>query len=122
MSGGQRCEMIKGIHVTSETAPLKKVLLHRPGRELLNLVPDRLGELLFDDIPFLKQAQAEHDAFAAALRENGAETVYLEDLMSELFECRPDLVDPFLDQWLNEGNIKTEKHIPCRTALRLPMI
>ncbi len=109
MSGGQRCEMIKGIHVTSETAPLKKVLLHRPGRELLNLVPDRLGELLFDDIPFLKQAQAEHDAFAAALRENGAETVYLEDLMSELFERRPDLVDPFLDQWLNEGNIKTEK-------------
>ena len=39
-----------GIHVTSEIKPLKKVLLHRPGKELLNLTPDTLGRLLFDDI------------------------------------------------------------------------
>ena len=73
---------MKGIHVTSEIAPLKKVLLHRPGRELLNLVPSRLSELLFDDIPYLKTAQKEHDAFAALLKDNGVEVVYLEDLMS----------------------------------------
>ena len=42
---------MKGICVRSEINPLKKVLLHRPGRELLNLTPDTLGELLFDDIP-----------------------------------------------------------------------
>ena len=30
------------IHVTSEIGPLKKVLLHRPGNELLNLTPDTL--------------------------------------------------------------------------------
>ena len=52
---------MKGIHVTSEIKPLKKVLLHRPGKELLNLTPDTLQELLFDDIPFLKVAQEEHD-------------------------------------------------------------
>ena len=74
---------MKGIHVTSEIKPLKKVLLHRPGRELLNLTPDKLQELLFDDIPFLKVAQKEHDAFAEILRENGVEVVYLEDLMAE---------------------------------------
>ena len=51
---------MKGIHVTSEIKPLNKVLLHRPGKELLNLTPDTLGELLFDDIPFLKVAQEEH--------------------------------------------------------------
>ena len=45
---------MKGICVRSEINPLKKVLLHRPGRELLNLTPDTLGELLFDDIPFLR--------------------------------------------------------------------
>ena len=39
------------IHVTSEIAPLKKVLLHKPGNELLNLTPDTLSRLLFDDIP-----------------------------------------------------------------------
>ena len=66
-----------GIHVTSEIKPLKKVLLHRPGKELLNLTPNTLEELLFDDIPFLEVAQAEHDAFAQILRDNGVEVVYL---------------------------------------------
>ncbi|MBN2925746.1 MAG: arginine deiminase, partial [Bifidobacterium sp.] len=53
-----------GVNVKSEIKPLKKVLLHRPGKELLNLTPNTLEELLFDDIPFLKVAQEEHDAFA----------------------------------------------------------
>ena len=99
--------MTKGIHVTSEIAPLKKVLLHRPGKELLNLVPDRLRELLFDDIPYLKSAVREHDAFAQILRENGAEVVYLEDLMTEVLQNNPQLTEPFLNQWLEEGNIRT---------------
>lgn len=43
-----------GVNVKSEIKPLKKVLLHRPGKELLNLTPNTLEELLFDDIPFLK--------------------------------------------------------------------
>ncbi len=98
-----------GIHVTSEIMPLKKVLLHRPGRELLNLTPDTLGELLFDDIPFLKVAQEEHDAFAKILRENGTEVVYLEDLMAEVLKLYPKLEEPFVYQWLSEGDIKTRK-------------
>lgn len=101
--------MSQGIHVTSEIAPLKKVLLHRPGKELLNLVPDRLGELLFDDIPYLDEAVREHDAFADLLRANGVEVVYLEDLMSEVLALRPRLIDTFVDQWLEEGNIRTLK-------------
>jgi arginine deiminase len=101
--------MSQGIHVTSEIAPLKKVLLHRPGRELLNLVPDRLGELLFDDIPYLEAARREHDVFAQMLRDNGVEVVYLEDLMSEVLSLRPRLTDQFIDQWLEEGDIRTPK-------------
>ncbi len=100
---------MKGIHVTSEIKPLKKVLLHRPGRELLNLTPDRLKELLFDDIPYLKVIQEEHDAFAQVLRDNGAEVVYLEDLMSEVLELHPELIEPFLYEWLVEGNIRTKR-------------
>ena len=96
---------MKGIRVTSEIAPLKKVLLHRPGKELLNLTPDTLGRLLFDDIPFLKVAQAEHDAFAKILRDNGAETVYLEDLMAEVIKD-PVIKEKFLDQWIEEADIK----------------
>lgn len=100
---------MSGIHVYSEIKPLKKVLLHRPGRELLNLTPAALQDLLFDDIPFLKVAQEEHDAFAQVLRDNGVEVVYLEDLMAEVLNLQPELVKPFLYQWLSEGNIKTKR-------------
>ena len=100
---------MKGIHVQSEIKPLKKVLLHRPGKELLNLTPDTLQELLFDDIPFLKVAQQEHDTFAQILRDNGVEVVYLEDLMTKVLELNPKLVEQFIYQWLAEGNIKTKR-------------
>ena len=96
---------MKGIHVTSEIKPLKKVLLHRPGKELLNLTPDTLEELLFDDIPFLKIAQQEHDAFAKVLQDNGVEVVYLEKLMAEVLDANPDLRQKFIVQFLNEANI-----------------
>lgn len=100
---------MKGICVRSEIGQLKKVLLHRPGRELLYLTPDRLSELLFDDIPYLRVAQEEHDAFAKILLDNGVEVIYLEDLMAEVLELYPELVRPFLYQWLEEGNIKTRR-------------
>ncbi|MBQ6559627.1 MAG: arginine deiminase [Erysipelotrichaceae bacterium] len=100
---------MKGIHVTSEIKPLKKVLLHRPGKELLSITPDRLKELLFDDIPFLKVAQQEHDAFAQILRDNGVAVVYLEDLMTEVLEQNPELIETFLYQWLEEGDIRTKR-------------
>ena len=99
-----------GVNVKSEIKPLKKVLLHRPGRELLNLTPNTLEELLFDDIPFLRVAQAEHDAFADALRANGVEVVYLEDLAAEVVGADPALREKFLAQWIDEAGIKTERY------------
>ena len=67
--------METGIHNTSEIGRLRKVLLHRPGQELENLMPEYLERLLFDDIPYLYGAQREHDCFAQILRDNGAEVV-----------------------------------------------
>ena len=61
------------IQIRSEIGPLKRVLLHRPGRELENLMPEYIERLLFDDIPYLKIAREEHDAFCDILRKNGAE-------------------------------------------------
>ena len=86
------------IHVKSEIAPLKRVMLHRPGAELEQLTPDTLDRLLFDDIPYLQGAQQEHDRFAELLRENGAEVVYLEDLAAETLKARPDIREVFLDE------------------------
>ena len=39
-------KQMSNIHVTSEIKTLKKVLLHRPGEELLNLTPDTLGGII----------------------------------------------------------------------------
>ena len=101
---------MKGIHVTSEIKPLKKVLLHRPGRELLNLTPNTLEELLFDDIPYLKVAQEEHDAFATVLRDNGVEVVYLEDLVAEVLDISPEIREEFLRQFIEEAGIGASKY------------
>ena len=98
------------IDVTSEIKPLKKVLLHRPGEELLNLTPDTLEELLFDDIPFLKVAQEEHDAFADILRREGVEVVYLEDLMAETLKANKGLKKQFLEQFIKEAGVEIEKY------------
>ena len=101
---------MKGIHVTSEIGKLKKVLLHRPGNELLNLTPDTLEELLFDDIPFLLDAQKEHDAFAQALRDNGVEVVYLEDLMADVIAQSDGVRAKFIKQFMEEAGINTLKY------------
>ena len=98
------------INVKSEIKPLKKVLLHRPGNELLNLTPDSLERLLFDDIPYLKIAQEEHDEFARILRMNGVEVVYLEDLMTEVLDINPDIKEKFVRQFVYEAGIKTPKY------------
>lgn len=98
------------IHVKSEIAPLKKVLLHRPGNELLNLTPNSLNRLLFDDIPFLPEAQKEHDEFAHILKENGIEVVYLEDLMADVLDLSSEIEDQFIRQFVYEAGIRTPKY------------
>ena len=91
------------IQVRSEIGPLKKVMLHRPGSELEHLVPGELERLLFDDIPYLKIAQEEHDRFAQILRDNGAQVVYLENLTAEVFRLVPGTRDQFIRQLIREA-------------------
>lgn len=98
------------INVTSEIRPLKKVLLHRPGNELLNLTPNTLGDLLFDDIPYLPVAQREHDEFARVLKENGVEVVYLERLMAEVLALSDEIREEFIRQFIYEAGIRTPKY------------
>ncbi|MBU5625409.1 arginine deiminase [Oscillibacter sp. MSJ-2] len=89
------------IHNTSEIGRLRRVLLHRPGQELENLMPEYMERLLFDDIPYLQEAQREHDAFADCLRQSGAEVVYLVDLVAASLTddaVKQELVRQFLDE------------------------
>ncbi|WP_321386635.1 arginine deiminase [uncultured Enterococcus sp.] len=96
--------MGKAINVFSEIGKLKQVMLHRPGKELENLMPDHLERLLFDDIPFLEQARREHDIFADTLRSKGVEVLYLEDLAAEALTSQ-EIKEQFLTEYLDEANI-----------------
>ena len=101
---------MSAINVTSEIKPLKEVLVHRPGKELLNLTPDTLQRLLFDDIPYLKVAQAEHDEFVQILRDNNIKVYYLEDLMAETLDYNPEIKKKFLKQFIAEAGVNTPKY------------
>lgn len=94
--------MKRTINVNSEIGRLKTVLLKRPGKELENLVPDYLDGLLFDDIPYLKVAQREHDYFSEVLKNEGVEVLYLEKLTAESL-TEPQVREQFIDEILAES-------------------
>jgi arginine deiminase len=73
-------------HVDSEVGRLRQVVLHRPDLELKRLTPDNVAELLFDDVLWVGRAQAEHDAFADALRSRGVVVHYYGDLLTQTLE------------------------------------
>src|ERR1700743_101307 len=68
--------------VDSEVGRLRQVILHRPDLELKRLTPDNAADLLFDDVLWVTRAQAEHDAFADALRSRGVVVHYYSDLLT----------------------------------------
>jgi arginine deiminase len=69
--------------IHSEIGALEAVMLHQPGAELERLTPGYLGELLFEDIPWVRKIREEHDAFAQTLRREGVTVWYQEDLLAE---------------------------------------
>ncbi len=73
-------------HVDSEVGRLRQVILHRPDLELKRLTPDNAADLLFDDVLWVAEAQAEHDAFAAALRDHGVVVHYYGELFAQTLE------------------------------------
>ncbi len=99
---------IPAINVNSEIGKLKKVMLHKPGKELENLMPEYLDRLLFDDIPYLRIAQEEHDSFADILRQNDVEVVYLSDLVEESI-INQDVRDQLIAELIDDAGIKTSR-------------
>ena len=92
--------MYPGIHNFSEIGKLNKVLLHRPEKELEKLTPNNFERLLFDDIPYLQVAQAEHDRFAEVLKENGVEVCYYQQETAKALadiEVRRNFVNEFVN-------------------------
>lgn len=77
------------VHVTSEIGPLRAVLVHTPGSELVAVTPGNREDYLYDDIIDLESAQREHRRLVAVL-ERFAEVHEVRDLLTELV-ARPDV-------------------------------
>lgn len=87
--------------VDSEVGRLRQVILHRPGLELKRLTPANMDRLLFDDVLWVARAQAEHDTFAATLRERGVTVHLFGELLRrtvEIPEARKYLLDQIFDE------------------------
>jgi arginine deiminase len=95
------------ISVYSEIGKLKSVLLHCPGQEIENIVPDYLRRLLFDEIAYLEQAKREHNQFADILRKEGVEVIYLTELMADILQD-PRVREEFLKEFMEEGKVVTK--------------
>ncbi len=109
------------IQIKSEIMPLKRVLLHRPGAELEQLVPNALERLLFDDIPYLRGAQKEHDAFAQTLRDNGVEVVYLSELTAQTLAQDERLKEQFVIDFINCSGCTAMSYREALTELLLSL-
>ena len=84
------------------------MILHRPGRELERLTPQNLSELLFDDIPWVRKIQEEHDEFVKVLKENGVEVLYIERLLSEILQDE-EVKEEFIEDLLQLNGITSPK-------------
>lgn len=95
----------KSICINSEIGKLKTAILHRPGKEVENIIPELKDRLLFEDIPYLEVAQQEHDAFANLLRSNDVEVLYLENLVAEVLESEV-IKQSFINEFILEANVR----------------
>ncbi len=93
-------------YVYNEVGKLKAVLLHRPGKEIENLTPSSLQDLLFDDIPYLTVAQSEHDVMASVLKSREVQVLYVEDLISTVLKDK-EVKEKFLDEFIIFNNINS---------------
>jgi arginine deiminase len=72
------------IRVDSEIGRLRRVLVHRPGREIDWMVPSMMESLLFDDILDGDEGRDEHDVFRRVLVQAGVEILDSQDLLAEV--------------------------------------
>ncbi len=100
-------QLANSLSISSEIGKLRSVLLHRPGKELERLTPAYLEEMLFDDIPWLKQIQIEHDEFADVLRNNNCEVMYYSDLLSDILVDK-DIKSEVINDVISFSHIQNE--------------
>src|SRR6267154_497602 len=118
---GVRFPPMARVHVTSEIGPLRTVLVHTPGRELVAVTPGNREDYLYDDIIDLELAESEHRRFVAVL-ERFAQVYEVRTLLTELV-ARPDvrefLVTRALEVVPSDALAKTLTALPASKLVAL---
>lgn len=86
-----------GVH--SEVGRLRKVLVCAPGLAHRRLTPTNSGDLLFDDVMWVENAQRDHADFVAQLTGRGVEVVELHELLAAT------VAEPEARSWLLDRKI-----------------
>jgi arginine deiminase len=97
--------MVANYGVDSEVGTLRKVIVHRPELSLKRLTPDNKDELLYDDVLWVSQAQKEHDAFVAMMRERGIEVFYHQELLAEALNTSPKARQHAVERTVNHLSV-----------------
>jgi arginine deiminase len=92
--------------IDSEYGRLETVLVHRPGLEIDRLTHDNIRAFLFEDVPYLRRIQDEHDEFVGRLREHGIQVIYLGSCLADILQ------DPVVRQSL-VGEVCITENVPA---------
>lgn len=77
------------VAVESEVGRLRRVLIHRPGDEIVRMTQHDLQGMLFDDLLAPIETQREHDVMTDILRASGAEVLQMDELLRSALATAP---------------------------------
>ncbi len=109
------------VRVTSEIGPLRSVLCHTPGPELLAVTPGTREDFLYDDVIGLEQARREHQRFTAILS-RFADVLEIRDLLVETAdvpEARLFLIERVMDVARSEPLARQLLDLPASALVAL---
>jgi arginine deiminase len=109
------------VHVTSEIGPLRAVLVHTPGLELVAVTPANREAYLFDDVIDLDLAQREHRHLVAVL-ERFAEVHEVRALLTDVLaqpEAREFLVTRALEVVPSDALARRLGELPAHELVAL---
>ncbi len=108
------------VRVTSEIGPLRTVICHTPGPELLAVTPSNREQFLYDDIIDLDQARREHQRFRAILA-RFSEVLDVRELLADIVDepqVRRFLVERVLEVSSSEPLAGTIEEMPGPELIR----
>jgi len=77
------------VDVETEVGRLRRVLIHRPGDEIVRMTQHDLHGMLFDDLLAPTETRREHDVMVDILRASGAEVLALDEVLRSALQAAP---------------------------------